>query len=472
MSKRLFIFSFAAILIVSFLFYRSSLNYYFIQDDFFHLNISRASSLKEFFEFFKFRDDIIGYRPISLQLFFFFGRKIFGLDPGGFRVISFTLLFSSFFLIIKIFKEVSGRLLVGFLTASLWVISSIHFMTITWISAGYIIIGTFFWLLTSYLFLKFVSQNRKIYYLLAVISFVATLASNEFSITWPFVFGFYYYFVLGNSPKKSAKIFAPFLFFLIMYLTGRLFFMKVPSISEYKLVINSSSVKTLFWYFLWTFNIPEEFKKQVVKNLIIFNYQFFREFWSLILISAIGAIGELTLGICYPFFCILRDKLKPDLKLVVFAILWFLISISPVLFLPNHNFIMYLALPSIGIYFLLAYLIVKSNKLFLIAPVMLIWLATSKNTLDFYKVNSYTITSQKVSSKFSNDMKRAFPKLPPNSIVYYPLAGPINLQAVMNQEEVKAIYDDPTISIYYNKEEMKKVLSDMRENRPVFIYSQ
>src|SRR3989344_3503122 len=95
---------FAIILIigVSFVLYYSNLNYFFFQDDFFEINISRASNLNEYFNFFKFRNDIIAYRPISLQNYFFLSQAIFGLNPFGYRIVTFVLFFLSAILIAKI----------------------------------------------------------------------------------------------------------------------------------------------------------------------------------------------------------------------------------------------------------------------------------------------------------------------------------------------------------------------------------
>ncbi len=472
MSKPLFLISFIIILVLSFLLYHSTLNYYFFQDDFFEINISKAHNLWEFINFFKFRNDIIAYRPISLQSYFFLSHSIFGMDASGQRVISFAFLFSSVLLIIAIARKLTGKIAIGLLAAALWATSSIHFMTLTWVAGAYNIIGTFFWLLTSLLFLKFLETKKTLYYLATLVSFLSTVGSFEFSITWPAVFFIYHSFVLKNPLKKSIKIFSTFIIISGIYLVGRLFFIKVPQITEYHVAFNTKSIKALFWYLLWSFNVPEEFKKQILKNLIIFNQQFLWEYWRLVVISFIGVIWEVILGVFVPLFYILREKSKVDFRLLLLLVLWFPIAVLPVLFLPNHNFVMYLTLPLVGICFLIAYLVTQSKKRILAIPIIIIWLITSINTLSFYKNNSYIVTAQKTAAKFSNDLKTAFPALPPNSIVFYPLEGSAAKLAVLNQEAVKAIYNDPTIAIYYNKKELEEAIASAGKNRPVFIYSQ
>ena len=469
LSSKTFAILILIIFFISFALYHSSLNYYFFQDDFFEINISKAQNLGQYLEFFKFRDDIIAYRPISLQNYFFLSSKIFGFDPSGFRVLTFALLFSSAILLIVLVKKITGNIWIGFLSAFFWLTSSIHFMAITWIAAAYNITGTFFWLLTSLLFLKFLERKRIIFYALSLIVFLITIGSFEFSVTWPVIFGFYYFLVLGNSLMKSLKILAPFILVSFIYIILRLFFIKIPQITEYQLSFNQELIKALLWYFLWTFNIPEEFKKQVVNNLIVFNSKFLLEFWPLVVKNFIGAIWIVALGIGLPIFYLLKQRLHLNIRLLTFALFWFVAGISPVLILPNHTFTMYLTLSSMGIYFLIAYLVILSRNSFMVIPILLIWIFTSYTTLSFYKINSWMIEAQKTAREASTNLKRSFPTLPSDSVILYPLNSRWERQTLSGDAAIWAIYHDPTLSIYYNKGEL---LVDFRKgfNKQVYIY--
>ena len=469
LSTKTFVILILIIFLVSFAFYRSGLNYYFFQDDFFEINISRAQDFSKYLNFYKFRDDIIAYRPISLQNYFFLSLKIFGFDPGGFRVITFVLFFSSALLLIDLVKKITGNIWMGFLTAFFWLTSSIHFMAITWIAAAYNITGTFFWLLTSLLFLKFLERKKIISYVLSLIAFLITIGSFEFSVTWPAIFGFYYFLVLGNSFIKSLKILAPFILVSFIYVISRLLFIKIPQITEYQVSFNLESIRALLWYFLWSFNIPEEFKKQVVNNILIFNEKFLLDYWQLVLRTFVGAIWIVILGICLPIFYIFKQKLSINLKLITFFLIWFCFGIMPVLILPNHTFTMYLTLASIGFYLLIAHLLIKSKMKLLIVSILLIWLFTSFTTLSFYQVNSWMVEAQKTARTAAVNLKQGYPTLPPNSVVLYKLNSQWEKQALSQNNAIRAIYNDQTLSIYYNKEEL---LTDFKNglNRPVFIY--
>jgi len=470
LSKKSLIFLISVAFFVSLTLYYSSLDYYFFQDDFFEINISKAQNFSQYLDFFKFRDDIIAYRPISLQHYFFVSTKIFGLDPSGFRLITFIFFFSSAVLIIQVIKKITQNLNIGVLCASLWLLSSIHFMSLTWIAAAYNIIGTFFWLLTSLFFLKYQEKPKLFFYVLALIAFLLTIGSFEFSVTWPIIFGFYYFYVLKNSLLRSLRFFSPFIAFTIIYLMLRLLLIKVPQIPEYYLAFNLESIKALFWYSLFSFNIPEEFKKQVATSLLVFRWKFISEYWPLVLKSFLGALIILTISVFMPIYNILKRGLKASLALILFALVWFTVGIFPVLLLPNHTFAMYLTLPAIGIYLLIAYLFVGFGVKLLVIPLLIIWLFTSATTLSFYKTNSWMVEAQRISFEFASRAKRQFPTLPHGSVIFYPTGDTRHIQALMQDHAVKAIYNDDSLSVYYDKKTLMGDLAKGGYNKLVYVY--
>src|SRR3989338_3786456 len=97
----IFIIFASIIILMNLLLYRSSLNYYFFQDDFYEIKIAKANNFYEFISFFKFLENRSSYRPIGLQTYYFVSSSFFGFNPIGFRIITFGLLISSFVLIYK-----------------------------------------------------------------------------------------------------------------------------------------------------------------------------------------------------------------------------------------------------------------------------------------------------------------------------------------------------------------------------------
>lgn len=116
---------------ISTLLFHPSLDYYFFQDDWFVLNWVKHESI---WSFFKFRDDIIYWRPLSMPTFFFIGHKIFGLNPIPFHVFSFTCLFLLVFTVYLLFKKLFNNKRSGLMAAFLYAVWPIHFMSLSWLS--------------------------------------------------------------------------------------------------------------------------------------------------------------------------------------------------------------------------------------------------------------------------------------------------------------------------------------------------
>lgn len=469
MNRYFYLLLFALALFLAILFYRSSLSYYFFQDDFFEINISQASNVSEFLEFFKFRSDIIAYRPISLQNYFFISNSIFGLNPAGFRTVTYILFLSSAFLISKLIGKITSRWEIGVLTSVLWLTSAIHFMSLTWIAAAYNIIGTFFFLVTSLFFLSYVQKNQKVYYVLSVLAFVATIGSFEFSVTWPAIFGLYYFFVLKKTLSQTVRTFLPFVTIAAIYMVMRLFLIQVPQINEYAVRLSVDSAKALFWYLLWVLNVPEEFKKQVINNLVMFNPKFSGEFRPLIIRVFAGIFFFLLFSLILPTFAYFKSKININLKILGFFIIWFLLAISPVLIIPNHTFTMYLTLASVGACALFASLLVNQNNRVFTLAALGVWIFVSSTTIGFYKHNFWMINTQKTAYNFTAGMKVQFPTLPPRSVVLYPLNSTFEKQALLESQALITVYNDPTLSIYYNKEALLKDI-DRLKGRPIYVY--
>src|SRR3989344_1403741 len=450
--------------LISLSLYFSSLNYFFFQDDFYEILISRVNNFEGFLSLFKFLSNRSSYRPVGLQTYFFTSYSLFGLNPIAFRTITFGLFFISYFLIIKVIKKITGSHQIGFLTASLWVLSAIHFMSLTWIAASWLIIGLFFFLVASLLFLDFSQKERKIYYILSFIFFVLSALSFEFFVSFPLIFGYYCLFIQKKSLWQTVKICSPFLLIIFIYLIFRSQYSYLPNIPEYRVAFNFESLKALFWYILWSFNKPEEFKKQVITFLVVPSRTFVNEFWPLVAKTVVSALLIILLGILLPIFKNLKNHKNINLILIGFGTTWFVTSISPVLILPNHSFSMYLTLASIGIYLIISYLIISFNRVSVIIVIFLIWLFSSFTTISFYRDSSWMIESQNFARQFATQLKSRFPQLPPDAVVFYPLSAKRHIQAVLNQNEIKVIYNNPSISIFYNEADFIEYLKENPTN--------
>ncbi len=444
-------------LMFSFLIFYKSLNYYFFQDDFYELLISKVTNTHDFLKLFTFQENRSSYRPIGLQLYYFVCQTLFGFNPTYFRIVTFILFFSTYFLIAKSIGKMLKDKLTGYLTGTFWITSSIHFLSLSWIAAAWLIIGSFFFFLTTNIYITYTTTQRRVLYALSLISFILTLGSFEFFIAWPVIMGIWLKLFLKKDIKYILKNLSPFIFIVFVYVITRLSLSSLPNISEYKIQINSNTLKQLFWYVLWSFNIPEEFKKQVINNLLSFNPVFIRDFGDVVQKSFVSMVAILLLGFFYPLVKCFKNK--NNLNVVILCSTWFVISIMPVLVFPNHSFAMYLAIPSIGIYVLLGHLLSFQKNVYVISLVMLIWFYSSLVTVGFYRQVFWVVESQRFARQFSHEIKVRFPTIPRGSVVLYPLEDKRFQQAILNENAIKVLYNDPTIRIFFNEIDLNESIN-------------
>src|SRR3972149_317214 len=82
--------------------YFPSISTFYTNDDFFHLQISKAANLNEFLNFFNLSSSVSGFphfRPLTTQVFYLLDWKLFNLNPVGLHIISFLVFFLVIYLV-------------------------------------------------------------------------------------------------------------------------------------------------------------------------------------------------------------------------------------------------------------------------------------------------------------------------------------------------------------------------------------
>jgi hypothetical protein len=164
-------------------------------------------------------------------------------------------------------------------------------------------------------------------------------------------------------------------------------------------------INTVFWYLLWSLNLPETLLDFVGPGLKL-NPELF-VYWSkefipifiLFFLECIVLIYILTLSLLRRTVKFIRER---D-EFSIFAIGWFLITLAPVVFLPLHKFTFYLTLPLIAVTSRIAYLLVKTRTRGLVVVFFLIvWTALCVLTIK-HTVNTHWVTQGEGASRRTYD---------------------------------------------------------------------
>lgn len=448
---------FPSIFILSLIIFHQSLTYYFFQDDWFVLNWVRTGNLLSFFSF---RTDIIYWRPLSMPVFFFIGKQFFGLNPLGFHILAFLVHFVNIVLVYLLMKQLKFKKTLSYFSAFIWGTAAFHFVPLSWISTTSYILGPTFIFSSIILFLKSKLKTSFLFFLLGLLTSELTL------VTIPLIV-----LVDGNIRKKFKSL-LPFLIAMVPYLVIRFFIFPVPASGAYTIAPSKKIISNLFWYFVWTFNVAERFSTIFYLSTVKSAAGYFKDFFKLL-------IGPLILMFT---FWLLIFPLKLNLKVLARGFGWFIIGLSPVIFLPDHAYAMYLPLASLGIIYMLCASLdrLKRFQSAVILMFSLIWFISSFLTVDLLRTNHWVPNEQAISKSYSNFIAGKIHNPPHGSVFIF--RNPTGNFAVINNltlndsedtlsqslnssSAVQVLYSDSTLISFFPKINQNL---EFDRNQPVF----
>ena len=231
------------VVILTIIFWFSSLFYGFAQDDFIHLNISAANSLGDFLNFFNpFHQfpDIFFFRPLPTQVHFFLMTKLFGLKALPFHIVSLIFHILNGFLFYLIIIKIWNNKKIALVSSILYSISAIHFLSLFYISSFQQIARTFYLFLAIYLYISSLRAERgNLFYLGSILAYIAALLSKETSLVLPLLLPLLEILrrrgeSIGKVLRENILSLVPFLGITIAYLIIRAIgFLTIFSKGEY-----------------------------------------------------------------------------------------------------------------------------------------------------------------------------------------------------------------------------------------------
>lgn len=437
--KKILLLIFAATLV-----YLPALSIFFSADDWFHLRVSNITQIKQFVNFFSFSktpESITFYRPLSTQTFFFSFQKLFGLNPTPYHLFVILCFSFSLFLVYQLGKIIFKLDQKAILVALIYGFSVSNFTRLYFLSAFQEIALVIFSLLTIISYLK----GKQLY---SISFFILALLSKETAVVLPAVL-----FVIDwTNQKQNPKKLLQFAILLLPYLYLRL--TKFGGASGESYLWNFSPTKmgnTLIWYFLWSLGAPE----------LLIDYigsafrpipRFFTDYpywWPVIL-------GLLLINLALLAVLFLKKPKKINRKFVSFIVL-FVVSLSPVLFLPQHKFTLELGLPLVWFSLAIAWLLPPKGKL--LAVFLLFFLATNLSMNYLTYTRHYSVGSAKIAHKVYDYFQKNYPVIPPNS--YFEFINDTQnygaswgsskqiSNAVGGSELFRVLYHDPRYLVFY-----------------------
>lgn len=420
--------------LLSFLLYWPALFNYFSHDDFFNLNLARTNSLAGFL---KFLDPVHApagfgsYRPLTTQVYFFVSR-LFNFSPLPLHLIAFIFFFADIFLVYKLGQLLLKKEKPALVATFLYAVSATHFAQLYWPSIFQELGLIFFFLLSVWLYFK----NRP---WLSLLAFIGALMSKETAVMLPFVLGI---FIFTEKRWHRFLTLLPFGAVLAVYLYFHFASYGLPAGNEYKWDFSLKVINTLFWYLLWSFNLPEMLVDFIGPglhlNLDLLRY-YGREIAPILLFFLI-TIGSLLLAVL--------KKPKIDWRILLLGSAWFFLTLAPVIFLPWHKFTYELGVPLIGLALLLGWLMTKisSKTIFIFC---FAWLATSLFTLRLTAKTHWVTTGAKVAQRVQAYFLSSESSINQPKIVFYDTAPDASLPYSPANELKIDLSNNDFFTVYY-----------------------
>jgi len=378
------------ICLVAFVMFFPALTKFFTHDDFYFLKIANVTSFKGFLGFFNPIKDIEGigvYRPLTLRVYYFLSVELFNLSPLPLRLISFAAFFAVIILVWKLINLLTQNKKIALLATFLYAVSVTHFGQLYYIGAFQELFLTMLFLGSIISFVKYETGSDKKFDVKSLITsfvcFVLAIMSKETAVVIPFMIVLTHLFLkFSKRTKVSFKTLVlstiPYFVVFGIYLIFHFGYFGTISGDSYVWDFSiSRSINTLGWYSLWSINLPEMLNDFVGPGIHL-NPNLLK-YWSKEIIPIFIVFALQLVIVLVSVFNLVRSKGKAGREkwlVTAFSAIWFVATISPVLFLPVHKFTYYLTLPLVGVVLFLSYLLInQKSKVYVLFSIF--WIVTS-----------------------------------------------------------------------------------------------
>ena len=264
------------------------------------------------------------FRPLSERAFFLVLGTLFPGDALPFRMVVFLTQFANLALLGSIVWRLTRSRTAGFWAPLFWTANSVLVTAMTWTSAYMQVSCAFFLLLAFHFLLRYAETGRRRYYLLQWAAFLLGFGAMETNVVYPVLAAGYALLCAPKRLRSTLPLFVP----SVLFGVARVIAAQRQPTSLYALHLDGRLPQTFWTYWQWSLapaNLPA-------------------------LTSLPRWVGPAVLAILTVALIgfVLRAAWRRH-WLPLFFMLWFAVTLAPVLLLPDHLADYYLTLPASGL---------------------------------------------------------------------------------------------------------------------------
>ena len=131
--------------------------------------------------------------------------ELYGLRPWGHHLSSLLIHLANVLLLMFLLRRATGSLWCSTFVAALFAVHPLHVESVAWVAERKDVLSAFFWMLTSWCYIRYVERPRMGRYVWVVLSFALGLMAKPMLVTLPFVLLLMDYWPLGRLNEVGAK---------------------------------------------------------------------------------------------------------------------------------------------------------------------------------------------------------------------------------------------------------------------------
>jgi hypothetical protein len=267
-------------------------------------------------------------RPWSERGFFIGMEALFGIDSLPFRLVVFATAVADLLLITWLTRRITGSRIAGFFASVLWASNTALVRAMTWNSAYNEVMCPLFLMGALVLFILYSETRRAVFWWLQLVVFLLGFGALEINVVYPAIAAAWIVFIGPRERRKSLLMSVlPLVAVSVAYFAIHKLLAPLPAAGAYVLRFDTSLFKTMALYWKWSLT-PEP--------MLRFGYRHF----SSVLVFLIGSVAIAA--------CVVTE-LRHRRFAVLFFLSWYLITLAPVLPLPEHRTDYYVTIPVIGL---------------------------------------------------------------------------------------------------------------------------
>lgn len=313
------------------------LRYFFAQDDFVLMHAAWLDGWGAIGEFFTRTPG--HFRPLTKAAYFGVMYRFFGLNPVPWHAVSLVVHIININLFYVLLRRVRVTAAAALITTTLFGLSVAFLHVIAWAACIQQLLGLCFMLAALVWGIEYIQDGDGGKCWLSLMSYVLALTSVEQTFGVPVVLMGCFYLLPGErGTGKSLPVLARKLWTHLSVMVGYLVFMAVwkttPDSGYYAFVFGSNIASNMAVYLGWVVQFWAALPSRMALGRIP---------WS------VSHIVVATIIVC--------NLLRKRWRETAFGLLFFVVAISPALFLKDHTFYLHTYIPAFGVLYLIAKII-------------------------------------------------------------------------------------------------------------------